>query len=151
MMRTLLILTLLAASLTACTSAPSTAPVTGTPETQSETPVGEPHPTGSAATATTAVALPIGVFTRSEDWTLEFRADGRDVFEQRGINKASGTYTVTGNQIVFRDGTGDCWPDAKEGTYTWAYDGNALGLKALRDQCGMREWVLTTSPWVKKP
>ena len=64
---------------------------------------------------------------------------------------AWGTYTVSGNQIVFRESSSNCPPDAKEGAYTWAYDGKALTFKLLDDRCGGREGWATAGPWVKKP
>jgi hypothetical protein len=198
MVRTLLILTLVVAGLTACTSAPSTAPVAGTPQTQ--TPVGERLATGTAAatptlppataavtvapstatpppttapvptvvptappspaTVTTATAFPIGIFANSVGWTLEFKDDGRWLFQQRDIQDPgsmayrSGTYTASGAQVMFSESAAvfsDCVGDRKDGTYTWTYDGTALKLEVLADRCGIREGTFASKTWTKKP
>jgi hypothetical protein len=62
------------------------------------------------------------------------------------------TYTVTGDQIVFKDSSEDtCGPAAQEGAYTWAYDGKALTFKVLHDRCVGRQVTAQAGPWVKRP
>ena len=177
--RTLLMLTLLVASLTACMSVPPTAlvaetpqptlpatvagvtvapPTTTPPPTSAPLPTAAPTATPSPTTATTASAFPTGTFTNTPGWTLEFTADGRQLRhwsadEEGVVFNASGTYTVTGNQVVFKDSASDCALDPKlrEGTYTWAYDGKVLSFKVLDDRCGDREGTATSTTWLKKP
>jgi hypothetical protein len=133
-------------------------------ETAALPPATDPVPTvvptapPSPTTATTTSAFPTGTFANKFGWTWVFTADGRQSFhantESLGDNYVSGTYTVTGNQVVFSDSAstwGLCIGDAKEGAYTWAYDGKVLSLKILADRCGFREGAATSGTWVIEP
>ena len=110
-----------------------------------------PPPTAPGATqAPAAAAFPIGIFTNPVGWTWEFKDDGRQSFQMPEV-RTWGTHTVSGNKLVFKESSSNCPADAKEGTYTWAYDGKALSFKVLDDRCGGREGSATAGPWVKKP
>ena len=93
---------------------------------------------------TTTPSFPVGIFT-SVGWTWEFKVDGSFVAEGPGEGE-KGTYTVTGNQIVFK---GDYCGDVT-GTYTWTFDGKALSFKALDDQCNSRRDVVVRDDWSRK-
>jgi predicted lipoprotein with Yx(FWY)xxD motif len=136
------------------TSSPWVKKTATTEPVQTVVPTVPPSPTS----ATMASAYPTGTFANPVGWTWEFAADGRQAFhansDSLGDNYVSGTYTVTGNQVVFSDSSstwGLCVGDAKEGAYTWAYDGKALSFKVLNDRCGFREGAATSGPWVKQP
>jgi hypothetical protein len=105
-----------------------------------------------AATSATAAenAFPTGILTNPVGWTWEFKEDGRQSFQMPEV-RAWGTYAVSQNKIIFKESSSTCAPDAKEGTYAWAYDGKALSFKVLDDRCGGREGSATAGPWVKKP
>jgi hypothetical protein len=104
-----------------------------------------------------ASGFPTGTFTNRAGWTWEFKADGTQFFRSEdqifGTQFSSGTYTVTGNQVVFKESAGDaaggCGP--AEGIYTWDYDGKTLSFKVLNDRCGGREGTATSGSWMKKP
>ena len=103
-----------------------------------------------------ASAFPIGTFTNSVGWTYDFKNDGRYIFQQADVHSGVGTYSITGKQVAFSESTstyaeGNCVGDAKEGVYTWTFDGKALSFKVLDDRCGSREGLLTSGPWLKKP
>jgi hypothetical protein len=45
----------------------------------------------------------------------------------------SGTYTITGDQLVFDDPDTDC--AGHSGKYNWTFDGKTLTLKVIEDTC----------------
>jgi hypothetical protein len=68
------------------------------------------------------------------------------------VKTASGTYTVTGDQITFTPTIShETLPCTDPGTYTWTFDGQALSLKPIEDTCATREWLFETGPWVMQP
>ena len=104
--------------------------------------------TPPAPTATTALAFPTGVFAKAS-LAWEFKPDGTYVKEGRTAataGKYSGTYTVTGDQVVVQDDTG-C---KDEGTYAWTYDGEVLTLEEVDDPCRDRAGM-TWGKWRKQP
>ena len=110
-----------------------------------------PPPAAPSATqAPAATAFPIGIFTNPVGWTWEFKDDGRQVLQMPQLT-ASGTHTVSGNQIVFKESSDTCGLGAEKGTYTWIYDGKTLTFKVIDDRCGGRVGTITSGPWVKKP
>ena len=62
-----------------------------------------------------------------------------------------GTYTTTGNRIVFTDVKGDkaCVQEGP-GTYTWASGKDSLTFTMVTDTCPGRNLVLTAQPFTKK-
>jgi len=100
-----------------------------------------PLPTPGAATT----AFPTGTFTMG-DWKCEIRADG-SYRTYQPMASETGTYTVTGNQVVLIASGGSC---RAKGTYTWTFDGKALSFKALDDPCTKRR-MLDGSKWLKQP
>jgi hypothetical protein len=113
------------------------------------TPTAVPPTQPPAPTATTALAFPTGIFTKAS-WTWEFRTDGTcNSKESHSELDVDGVYTVTGDQIVIQDDYFPCRDVV--GTYTWTYDGNALGFTAVEDKCLDRFNLIDRSKWVKKP
>lgn len=108
-----------------------------------------PSPTKTLPTPGPATtAFPIGIFTMG-GWGLEIKADGTYVVKLERMTE-SGSYTVTGNQVVF---TGDYCTrlGVEKGTYAWNYDGKGLTFKALDDLCMDRLSRVDGSSWSKQP
>ena len=102
-----------------------------------------------APTATTALPFPISSFVKA-NITWEFRADGTYSWkESLSETEASGTYTVTGNQIVIKDDYAPCKDVVA--TYAWAYDGQKLSLTLVDDACRDRRLTFDQTKWTKKP
>jgi len=107
-------------------------------------------PPTPAPTVTTALAFPMGTFTKAS-LTWEFKADGTYVLEshtQAMDLNVNGTYTVTGDQMVIQDNYHPCKDVV--GTYAWAYDGEVLSITVVNDKCrerGNMGW----GKWRKKP
>ena len=126
------------------TPAPATVPPTQTPE---PTPV---PPTQTAAPTATTEALPFpvdGTFTKV-GYTWEFKADGTYHTTSKYLD-LDGAYTVTGDQIAVQDDYVPCKDVV--GTYTWAYDGEALTFTVVDDECTDRRNVTGRGQWLKKP
>jgi hypothetical protein len=145
---------------TSAPSSPTKAPQpTGVPTLSSSATI-EPMLTAATAapisttTGTTTSAFPIGTFTTEAGWTWQFKADGTqnynvpDAFPTPSFS--TGTYTVTGNQIVFVESTGECGANT-QGTYTWAYDGKILSFKVVKEKCGFREGTAAHGHWERQP
>jgi len=110
-------------------------------------PTETPLPTPGPAIA----SFPVGTFTRDGEDPLggriiNFEADGSYLYQGHG-DTAVGTYTVTGDQIVFKDNV--C--GGVTGTYTWSFDGTALSFTMLHDTCGPRPGVLHLATWERTP
>ena len=96
-----------------------------------------------------------GAYSITKDgvtWSMVFGAGG-DVTVTTADNEPDvyATYTVTGDQIMFRDerGPGACLGDGLEvGTYTWNLDGTQLTFTKVADNCDGRAQALTGQPWV---
>ena len=140
------------------TAAPTPVPPTQTPEptpvppTQAPAPTAVP-PTQTPAPTATAEALPFpvdGIFAKAS-LTWEFKPDGTYVTEghtQLMNAKFSGTYTVTGDQVVIQDDYVPCKDVV--GTYGWTYDGEVLSMTAVDDKCRDRA-NMARGKWRKKP
>ena len=139
-------------------SAPTAVPPTQTPEPAALPPTQPPAPTPVPPTQTpaptaTAEALPFpvdGVFAKASQ-TWEFKPDGSYITEghtQATSAKYSGTYTVTGDQLVIQDDYNPCKDVV--GTYAWTYDGEALTITAVDDTCRDRA-NMARGKWRKKP
>jgi hypothetical protein len=95
-------------------------------------------------TAPTSVSFPTGPFVNG-DWSWVFKADG--TFVSSGpAGSETGTYTVSNDRVVI---TCQCC-GAVEGIYSWLFDGTALKLNSLNDQCADRKGVVDASTWVRK-
>jgi hypothetical protein len=142
------------------TSAPTAVPPTQTPEpaalppTQPPAPTPTPVPTTQTPAPTaTAAAIPFpvdGVFAKASQ-TWEFKPDGTyitDGHTQATSAKYSGTYTVTGDQLVIQDDYNPCKDVV--GTYAWTYDGEVLSITAVDDKCRDRA-NMARGKWRKKP
>jgi hypothetical protein len=122
-----------------------------TQSTPTQAPTIAPPTQPPAPTATTAPSFPIGIFSKA-NLTWEIKTDGtyavRSHTQSMPVHD-DGTYTVTGNQVAIQ---GD-WAPCKGilGTYTWAYDGQALSFNVLTDKCTVRRNVTDSSKWLKKP
>lgn len=97
------------------------------------------------------IPFPVGTFVRDGEDPLgghmvTYEADGSYLYQGHG-STAFGTYTVTGDQIVFKDNV--C--GGVLGVYTWSFDGTALTLKMLDDTCGPRPGVLHLARWERRP
>ncbi len=63
--------------------------------------------------------------------------------------RAEGNWAVSGNRISFTETSGGvCTGTA---TYQWAFDGKALTLTAIQDDCAPEKADFTSGPWVKQP
>jgi hypothetical protein len=110
--------------------------------------------------------LPLGIYVTTitkEDnvrydvagtWELTLAEGNRYSFTQMGMPIAEGRYSLTQDQIVFtdeKDYAGECIDlGAETGTYKWAFDGEALTLTTVEDQCPCRNIVNTVHPWLKQ-
>lgn len=86
--------------------------------------------------------FPLGTFTKDEEDPLGghtniFQADGSYIYQGHGRG-ATGTYSVTGDQIVFKDN----YCGSVLGRYTWSFDGSVLSFRMLDDTCAARSGVL---------
>jgi hypothetical protein len=137
------------------TSAPTPVPPTLTPEQTPLLPTQIPEPTPvpptqtPAPTATTeALPFPVdGTFTKVE-YTWEFKADGTYHTTSQYLD-VDGVYTVAGDQIAVQEDYVPCKDIV--GTYTWAYDGEALTFTEVDDKCTDRRNVVGRGRWLKKP
>jgi uncharacterized lipoprotein NlpE involved in copper resistance len=123
---------------TSATQSPPT--VAPTPVSPTQTP--EP-------TAAPALPFPTGIFAKAS-LTWEFKPDGTYIKEGHTAataGKYSGTYAVTGDQVVVQDDDMSC---KDEGTYAWTYDGEVLTLTVVDDQCRDRAGM-TRGKWRKQP
>ena len=55
------------------------------------------------------------------------------VFRGESTIGYSGTYAISGDQLVFDDPDTDCADHS--GTYNWSFDGTTLTLKVIEDTC----------------
>jgi hypothetical protein len=124
----------------------------GTSATQSPptlTPMPVPPTETPEPTAAPALAFPKGVFAKAS-LTWEFKPDGTYIKEGHTAamaGKYSGTYTVTGDQVVVQDDDMSC---KGEGIYAWTYDGEVLTLTEVDDKCRDRAGM-TWGKWRKNP
>ena len=129
------------AVLSACASAQPTATALPTAPATSVPPTATALPTPGPATTD----FPTGVFVFGGSRRWELRADGTDLWT--GYASDEGTYTVIGDQIVFKGG----WCGDDEGLYTWTYDGTVLQCKVLRDRCARRRAEMNLTKWKRAP
>jgi hypothetical protein len=121
---------------------------TQSPPTLAPTPV--PPTETPEPTAAPVLAFPTGVFAKAS-LTWEFKPDGTYVKEGHTAataGKYSGTYTVTGDQVVVQDDDTGCKDVV--GTYAWTYDGEVLTLTEVDDKCRGRAGM-TWGKWRKNP
>lgn len=112
---TFLALVLMIVLLTACGSA---APASSTP-TEST-----PFPTGNFKAVNPLYAEEIRFFDNGI-YGVVFRGESSIGY--------SGTYTITGDQLVFDDPDTDC--AGHSGKYNWTFDGKTLTLSVIEDTC----------------
>ena len=109
------------------------------------------------AAARTAVAadFPKGAFTLkgldAAAWALKFDGKGKFTVTRDGEEAVQGTYTVTQEEIEFRDEKGPfASTDAGPGTYKWKLDGDKLTLTKSKDKSEGRSRALTVGAWDRK-
>jgi hypothetical protein len=78
-------------------------------------------------------------------WKLRFAPNGSYVISKAGRTLVAGKATFNGATVTFHDvsGPASCIGMAAIGSYTWAITGNKLRLKAVREPCAGRRFVLT--------
>jgi len=88
------------------------------------------------------------------DWEITFDQEHHySVTKNEDFLAAEGNCTVTEDEIVFIDERGPwaCFdPDERNGTYKWAFDGQALTLTKVKDGCPGRNYVFTAQPLVRQ-
>lgn len=84
-------------------------------------------------------------------WELTLAEGNRYSFTQDGSIVDEGHYTSTQDQIVFTYEKGPyACPGQETYIYKWAFDGKALTLTTVEDQCHDRNRVITAHPWSKQ-
>ena len=78
-------------------------------------------------------------------WKLRFTSSGSYVISKAGQTLVAGKATFKGVTVTFHDvsGPASCLGMEAIGSYTWAITGNKLRLKAVREPCAGRRFVLT--------
>jgi hypothetical protein len=142
----IVILILASIAMGACTAPPTpaaTLPPKSTAPAPTATPAPKPMATGPGG-------FPVGTYKPDHKLyasSILFNAQGTFVFVLGDAD--TGTYTVSGDQIVFNTADGFCFN--KPGTYHWEIHGNTLLLKPINETCkessrsddlGGRSWIL---------
>jgi hypothetical protein len=91
--------------------------------------------------------FPTGTFANGS-LTITFNSNGTHSVTDSGNVVVRGTYVVKGDEISLTDKDGEYACDGT-GRYLWQYDGKALTLKYLLDDCGGRVDGLTNKEWIK--
>jgi len=111
------------------------------------------------ATARLLCEAPLAV-TRAQDkfptgsfaagmFTITFNSDGSHSVSADDKIVVKGTYNVEQDQLILTDKEGEYACDGP-GKYKWKYDGKALALSKVEDECEGRMAALTGQPLVKK-
>jgi hypothetical protein len=88
-------------------------------------------------------------------WELTLADEDRYSFSvywsNSGFETEEGRYTLTEDQIVFAAEKlyGYC-PKLETSTYKWAFDGKALTLTTIEDECNARRFVNSIHPWSRQ-
>ncbi len=88
-------------------------------------------------------------------WELTLAEEDRYSFSvywsNSGFETEQGRYTLTEDQIVFAAEKlyGYC-PKLETSTYEWAFDGKALTLTTIEDECNARRFVNSIHPWSRQ-
>jgi hypothetical protein len=94
--------------------------------------------------------FPTGKYAVGE-FTVNFGSDGTTTVSRQGEVMVEGVYSVTKDEITLTDKRGPmACIDAGPGKFQWKFDGKALTLKTIEDNCGGRASALTSQPLVKK-
>jgi len=97
--------------------------------------------------------FPIGTYAppvqRTAGIEMVFSKDGTYVMSGPQFIPINGTYVLDQDEIVVTDSEGLC--KDIPGTYTWAFDGQALMFTAVEDNCSIRRVDWQAGPWVKQP
>lgn len=89
-------------------------------------------------------------------WELTLAEENRYSFSVYWGNTSfvtdEGRFTLTEDQIVFTAEKvyGFCPSEAEASTYKWAFDGKALTLTTVEDECNVRRFVNTIHPWSRQ-
>jgi hypothetical protein len=77
-------------------------------------------------------------------WKLRFAASGSYVISKAGQTLVAGKATFKGTVVAFHDlsGPASCVGAQAVGSYTWTRAGTSLRLKAVKDPCAGRRFVL---------
>jgi hypothetical protein len=97
------------------------------------------------------VPFPIGTFASPVRGgvTQEFSADGTYVVNFPGHNPHTGTYVVSGDEVVMTDDNEIC--AGVPGKYQWAFDGRMLSFTAIDDPCATRRIDWPADAWTQRP
>ncbi len=149
---TLALMLTLSACATPATPLPTPLPPSATPLPPTETPA--PTATNTAAPTETPIPpFPTGVFkvvTKVHTDEIDFLEDG--TYRQKGgILTVSGTYVVSGNQVVLSEikNSGAC--GKYPGTYEWSFDGQVLTLKTVENKCPSASIFTLEGQWTRQP
>ena len=94
--------------------------------------------------------FPTGKYAVGE-FTISFGSDGTTSVRRQADVVVEGVYSVTKDEITITDKRGPmACIDAGPGKFQWKFDGKALTLKTIEDNCGGRASALTSQPLVKK-
>ena len=94
--------------------------------------------------------FPAGKYAVGE-FTISFGSDGTTTVRRKEEIVVEGVYSVTKDELVLTDKRGPmACIDAGPGKFQWKFDGKALTLKTIEDNCGGRASALTSQPLVKK-
>jgi hypothetical protein len=104
-------------------------------------------------TATAPAGIPAGIYKPDPPGVsayMLFTAQGRYISSLPG-GPRTGSYVVTGDQIVFNADDGPCVN--VPGTYHWELNGNTLIFKAIQDDCtqALRQEDMTGRSWILQP
>ena len=84
------------------------------------------------------------------DWELTLAEGNGYRLTKDGQFDEEGDYTLTQDQIVFATTKSKEPPCPGTGTYQWAFDGKALTLTTVEDDCPGRPTIFTMHPWSKQ-
>lgn len=111
---------------------------------------------GTLGAAGARVILPPGTYWNLDagfgDSELKLLGSGRYTNGAIGTVSVEGTYTVTQNQIVFREyGPTDAPCLHIPASYQWTLNKRILILKQMEDSCATRAYDWSTGQWRKQP
>ena len=85
------------------------------------------------------------------EWELTLVEGNHYSFARHGSIVDEGRYTSTQDQIVFTYEKGPyACPGQETYAYKWAFDGRALTLTTVEDECPERNGVLTAHSWSRQ-
>jgi hypothetical protein len=148
----LLALAALAAACTPMGPGPVVGPESAPMAAATATAAGFPNATYTTTIAASDVPASIPADMRGQmvgAWEIAFGGNGHALVTFNGRQVVDAPYTVSGNQLLLTDDTGDyaCHSNAR---YTWHATATELHLIRVEDSCDGRMVALTAHPLVRR-